>query len=142
MARDPLAALLRLRSLEVAAARRDLAERLAGLSAAEQRAAAAAAAIQAEANSEATREAPHLYSAWLPRGRAAEERAAGDARLAAQASEIARQNLAETRAGERAVEWLREQRLIEERQRAARREQAALDEAAARRAVSLSPRRP
>ncbi|HZF78093.1 MAG TPA: flagellar FliJ family protein [Acetobacteraceae bacterium] len=133
---DRLASLLKLRGLAVAEAQRDLADRLAGAAAAEARAAAAATAIVVEA---ATAGDDHYladaYAAWLPAGRDAEMRTAGEARMAEMASEAARKALAAARVRERAVEWLRDRAIEEARREAARREQAALDEAATRRAA-------
>ena len=132
MARDPLAPLLRLRALEVAAARRDLVARQAGAAAAEERAEAARAVMDAERRAAIDGHADSL-AAWLPIARAARERAAGEATLANQAVEGARAALAAQRARERAVEWLVEKRQQEAREAAAHAAQKALDEAAQRR---------
>lgn len=116
MARDPLEALARLRRHAVTMERRRLAERLAGLTAAEARQAATAAALVEEAAGD-----PADFAAWLPRGLA-------ESRVAA-----AQDAVAAARAEELALELLRERRAAEEARKAARRAQAALDEAAARR---------
>jgi flagellar export protein FliJ len=130
---DRLKPLMRLRTLEVAEARRDLAERVAGAERAALLVRTTAEAIRSEA-SEAGGD-PALsaaYAAWLPVGRAAERRALGDQLLAETATEAARQALAAARVRERAVEWLRERAALEARLEAARREQAGIDEAASR----------
>jgi flagellar export protein FliJ len=134
MARDPLAPLLRLRALEVAAARRDLVARQAGAAAAADRAAAARSALEAEQQADIPGFADSL-AAWLPAARAARDRAAGEASLANQAVEGARIALAAERARERAVEWLVEKRREEAREAAAHAAQKSLDEAAQRRGV-------
>jgi hypothetical protein len=131
MKRDPLAVLLRLRAIEVASARRDLAERLVGEAAAQQRAAAAEAVITGELAQDAAGFADSL-AAWLPQARARRDRMAGDARLAGQAVDNARRALAVQRAQERAVELVRERRIAEEREQETRRGQTALDEMAQR----------
>ena len=132
MARDPLAPLLRLRALEVAAARRDLVARQAGAAAAEDRAAAARSVLETEHRAAIGGHADSL-AAWLPLARAARDRAAGEANLANQAVEGARAALAAQRARERAVEWLVEKRREEARDAAAHAAQKSLDEAAQRR---------
>ncbi|WP_203071288.1 flagellar FliJ family protein [Falsiroseomonas ponticola] len=129
--RDPLAALLKLRGLEVAAARRDLVARQAGAAAAAAREAAARRAMEAELAGGG--DFADSLAAWLPLARAARERAAGEAALASQAVEAARSALAQQRARERAVEWLLDRRAQEARDKAMRAEQNALDEAAQRR---------
>jgi flagellar biosynthesis chaperone FliJ len=131
MKRDPLAVLLRLRAIEVASARRDLAERLAGEAVAQQRAAAAEAVITGELAQDTAGFADSL-AAWLPQARARRDRMAGDARLAGQAVDNARRALAAQRAQERAVELVRERRIADEREQETRRGQAALDELAQR----------
>lgn len=129
--KDPLATLLKLRELELAAARRDLAERR-------------ARADQAAACAETAREsitiecggAVHCtdtLAAWLPVARASLDRAASEARITAQAAEASRSALADHRARARSVEWLLERRAAEARAERLQREQAALDEAAQRR---------
>lgn len=134
MARDPLAPLLRLRALEVAAARRDLVARQAGAAAAEDRAAAARSVLETELGATIPGFADSL-AAWLPAARAARDRAAGEAMLANQAVDGARAALAAQRARERAVEWLVEKRRAEAQEAAAHAAQKALDEAAQRRGV-------
>ncbi len=132
--RDPLSALLKLRGLEVATARRDLVARQAGAAAAAEREAAARRTLDLELAAGAGDFADSL-AAWLPMARAARERAAGEATLAAQAVEAARTALAQQRARERAVEWLLDRRAQEARDKAMRAEQNALDEAAQRRGL-------
>lgn len=131
---DPLAALLKLRGLEVAAARRDLMARQAGASAAAQREASARLAVATELAGSDGDFADSL-AAWLPLAYAARDRAAGEAALAAQAVESARAGLAAQRARERAVEWLLDRRAREARDKAMRAEQNALDEEAQRRGM-------
>ncbi|MGG5812594.1 flagellar FliJ family protein [Falsiroseomonas sp. CW058] len=64
--------------------------------------------------------------------RAAQDRAAGEARLAEQAVEAARGTLAAGRARARAVEMMLERKAAEARAEALRREQGVLDEAGQR----------
>jgi flagellar export protein FliJ len=123
MARDPLDVLARLRRLEVAQARRDLAGRAATLDEAAVRAEAVERALEAE-----RAHAPADYAAFLPRALAAREDAARSVRRAQAALEVARIALADRRAQERAVERLAEARAEAARDAAARREQAALDD--------------
>jgi flagellar biosynthesis chaperone FliJ len=139
-ARDPLAALLRLRGLEVTAARREMAARQSALAAAEARMNAARRALGEEAVAAA--ELPDLYAAWLPAGRAALDSASADARRAQDMAEQARADLAATRGAERAVELLREAQAKATSLRRNRKAQQALDETAAQRAVSRAPTRP
>ena len=129
MARDPLASLARLRRLETAMARRDLAERLGAVAAAEQRQALAIAAIQQEAAGDA----PADYARWLPRGLAERDRADRLHKHAEYRLEEAQTALAGARAAERSVEWLQEERAREQRETQERKRQALLDDAAARR---------
>jgi flagellar export protein FliJ len=63
----------------------------------------------------------------------------GDQLLAETATEAARRALAAARVRERAVEWLRERAAQEARMQAARREQAAIDEAASRKTAMRAP---
>ena len=124
---DPLATLARLRRLEVAEARRNLAERNAALAAAEARLAAARAAPAAEAA--ATAEFPLAdYAAWLPLGLAERERAARAERHSAGLAGMAREALALRRAAERQVELLREEPAAAAALKAKRKAQALLDE--------------
>ena len=128
MARDPLAALQRLRRLETAMARRHLAERLGAIAAAEVRQALAHEALVTEARAPAGD-----FAAWLPRGLAERDRAGGALAHAEQRGAEAQQAVAEARAAERSVEWLREEQAAAHRRLVARKTQAALDDAAARR---------
>ncbi|WP_439549733.1 flagellar FliJ family protein [Falsiroseomonas sp.] len=132
--RDPLSALLKLRGLEVATARRDLVARQAGAAAAAEREAVARSALDLELAAGGGEFADSL-AAWLPMARAARERAVGEAALATQAVEAARSALAQQRARERAVEWLLDRRAQDARDKAMRAEQNALDEAAQRRGL-------
>ncbi len=128
MARDPLAALARLRRLESDEARRVLGEANTRLAVAEARVASAAAALGAEGRPGGEED----YGRWLTRGLAERDRAARTAGFATESAEIARQALAEGRAAERALEQLREARAEAARRKALRRTQSLLDEAAAR----------
>jgi hypothetical protein len=128
MARDPLAALARLRRLESDAARRVLGEANTRLAAAEARAASASAALAAEARPGGEGD----YGRWLLRGLAERDRANRAAGFATDSAELAQQGLAECRAAERALGLLREARAAASRRKALRRAQALLDEAAAR----------
>jgi hypothetical protein len=127
MARDPLAALARLRRLETAESKRRLALQLGQESAAAERLAAAAAALQAE---HAAGEA--AWRLWLPRGLAVRDRAALAQGQATNRRRDAQAVVAECRAAERAVELLRDRRATEARRQALRRAQALLDDAARR----------
>jgi len=129
MARNPLATLARLRRVETEAARRRLGQAVGRAEDAAQREAAASQAIILERELH-----PTGYAAWLPRGLASRDRAAVGRRIAEAGLEEARIALGGTRAAERAVEALRERRADEALRRLARRDQAKLDEAAARRA--------
>lgn len=125
---DPFATLLKLRRAEVEEARRDLADALAQAAVHATEAREAFAALEREAASD-----PALYAAWLPRGIEHALSAAAKAQASEQAVEAARLALAEARAAERAVEVMAERRAADEARRRARKEQAALDEAAQRR---------
>ncbi|MCQ4161973.1 hypothetical protein NON00_18825 [Roseomonas sp. GC11] len=118
---DPLAVLQRLRGLEVALARRDLAERGAQ---------AAAAAIPAEGRAAEGVDGHAAFAAWLPYGTAMRESRATEARLAAAALEAAREALVTARTAERVVELAREAKAEAARHQALRKAQAALDEIA------------
>jgi len=128
MPRDPLQALKRLRRLETATAQKLLAERLAGLAQAEQRAQAASAALAEEAaHAEATD-----YATWLPRGLAERDRALRLHAHATQRVSEAQLALAAARSSERVVEKLQAQKAESAQQEAQRREQLLLDEVATR----------
>jgi flagellar biosynthesis chaperone FliJ len=127
MRREVLATLARLRHFEVEAARRSLGQAAGRVEVALQDQAAIDAAIAQEGSVH-----PAGYTAWLPSGLAERERA-GMARRAAEAGLAeARAALAEARAAERALELIREANARSARRKASRREQAGLDEAAAR----------
>ena len=127
MARDPLAALARLRGVETAEAKRRLAVQLGQEAVAAERLAAAAAALSAE---HAAGDA--AWRLWLPRGLAARDRAVLAQDQAAARRRDAQALLAECRAAERSVALLQERRAAEARRLALRRAQALLDEAAQR----------
>jgi len=126
---DPLATLARLRRLEVAQARKQLAERNAALAAAEARHDAACAAPGREA---ATAH-PADYAAWLPLGLAERERAARAAQHSASLAQMARDALAVQRTAQRQVELLREQQAAAAALKLRRKQQALLDEFGSRR---------
>ena len=125
---DSLALRARLRTAEVAAARRRMAEEAALRELAEAEALSATEAL--------VREAGHGvdYAAWLPRGLALRDAAEAGAHHAQQRAAEAALALANARAAGRAVESLAESRAAEARRRALRDEQRLLDEAGARRA--------
>jgi flagellar biosynthesis chaperone FliJ len=126
---DPLATLARLRRLEVAQARKQLAERNLALAAAEARHDTARAAPGREAGTAA----PADYAAWLPLGLAERERAARAAQHSANQAQMARDALAVQRTAERQVELLREQKAATAVLKARRKAQALLDEFGSRR---------
>ena len=135
---DPLATLARLRRLEVAQARKQLAERNAALAAAEVRhdAARAAPGREAEAAKCAASAAmthPAAYAAWLPLGLAERERAARAAQHSANLVQMARDALAVQRTAERQVELLREQQAAALARKVRRKQQSLLDEFGSRR---------
>src|SRR5690349_16236377 len=95
MARDPLAALRRLRSLEVLEARRVLVDRQAALRQAEVMAAEAAARLDSEAALAAAMPGGAAnYAAWIPLGRAARDRQQVASDQAAALAEVSRTALA------------------------------------------------
>lgn len=131
MARDPLAVLSRIRGAAVAEARRALAAALA----AEHRCASAAQAARDTVRDEeqaATASDTLALIAWLPLAR--QRIAEADQTLKAATLEVGRwrTELTARRAAEEAVSTLLKQRATEMALLAARREQAVLDEAAAR----------
>ncbi len=138
---DPLATLARLRRLEVAQARKQLAERNAALAAAEVRhdAARAAPGREAEAakcaaSAAMTHPAAYAaYAAWLPLGLAERERAARAAQHSANLVQMARDALAVQRTAERQVELLREQQAAALARKVRRKQQSLLDEFGSRR---------
>lgn len=125
MPRDPLQALARLRRLETTEAKRRLGEAFGRVAAADQRQAEAAAALVQEAAGPA----PGDYATWLRRGLAERDRAELARSLAESGAATAQAVLAEARAAERGLESLREARAATAARQAARRDQAALDEA-------------
>jgi hypothetical protein len=135
---DPLATLARLRRLEVAQARKQLAERNAALAAAEARHDVARAAPGREADAanraaSAATAAPADYAAWLPLGLAERERAARAAQHSANLAQMARDALTLHRTAERQVELLREQQAAALALKTRRKQQALLDEFGGRR---------
>ena len=128
MARDPLAVLARLRQIETEAARRRLGQAVGRAEVALLAEASARGALVAEASAPGPD-----YGAWLPRGLAQRDRAALARRRAEAGLAEAAAALGEARAAERAVELLAATQARLARRQAARRAQAQLDEAAARR---------
>ncbi len=129
---DPLATLARLRRLEVAQARKQLAERNVALAAAEARHDEACAAPGRE-GAHADAAVPADYAAWVPRALAERERAARAAQHSANLAQMARDALALHRTAERQVELLREQQAAAAALKTRRRQQALLDEFGSRR---------
>jgi hypothetical protein len=123
---DTLATLLRLRQLAADQARRDLAASLADQQTAEQNQANAVAAFQLQAAA-APKDAAHplasAYASWLPAGLQAAAAAARAADAASAAVTDCREALAQTRAAERAVVHIQQDR----KAAAARKLQAKLD---------------
>lgn len=131
-----LQAALRVRRLAVAAAQRNLSDAILAESAAADADAAAGSAVAREiaiaSQISAGDAAVESLAAWLPRGRAA-QRAAGEALAEASArTGQARAILAAARGAEAAVELLIEKNRLAREADAARRDQSAIDEAAAR----------
>ncbi|MBE9607357.1 hypothetical protein IAI18_21015 [Acetobacteraceae bacterium H6797] len=135
MARDPLAILQRLRDLEVTEAQRRLAERRAQEDLAQRQAEATAAALL----SEAAQRDPHGFAAWMPRGRAEQERAARLAHIAGNQRAEAERGLAEARAALKGVERLAEMREEEAKKAREKKVQGLLDEVGARRGAAPHP---
>ncbi len=129
---NPQASLARLRRLQTGTARRRLAEEADRLGAAEGRAEAARAAprLEAEAGD------PADYAAWIGRGMAERDRAAFGAAHAAERFARGQAALAEARVAERCIEQLQQDRAAAARALAARKAQAATDDAAGRAARS------
>lgn len=129
--RDPLASLARLRRLETGLARRRLAEDVGRLLAAEARAEAAGAALLAEQGAAAV---PADYAAWVGRGMAERDRATLGAAHAAERLAEGRAALGEARVAERCLEELMRERADATAALLQRKEQAAADDAAGRKA--------
>jgi hypothetical protein len=128
---DALATLRRLRRLEVEAAHRDLAGKLAAVLEAEQRAEAARSALVTEAQA-APRDAAHplagSFPDWLPAGQNAARTAAAAERTAQAHAEASRPALAEARAAERAVETVQNASTAAQHAAARKRTQLELDD--------------
>ena len=125
MARDPLATLAKLRSIEVQAARRSLAEARAAC-AAQQQAVAAAEAMLRDEHPDA---AMPTYGAFLAQGLATRQAQRVALTRAEAAQEAEREALALARGAEKVIDILRERRAAWHRRAAARREQARLEDA-------------
>jgi len=128
---DALATLRRLRRLEVEAAHRDLAGKLAVAVEAEQRAEAARSALRTEADA-APRDAAHPlaggFANWLPAGQSAARAAAAAERAAQASAETSRAALAEARAAERAVQTVQDASTAARQAAAQKRTQLELDD--------------
>jgi hypothetical protein len=128
---DSLATLQRLRRLASDEARRDLAARVASVSAAEARLNAAQAALTDEALSCPSDAADPLagsFALWLPAAQARRFAAAAAARTAEAEVAAARAALAEARAAARAVEVIADERAVLLRQDGLRRAQVLMDD--------------
>lgn len=125
-ARDPLATLRRLRSVQVLAARREVADRLAAAREAGEAEARTRLALASEATASAG--APTDYAAWLPAGRAAQAQSMAALTEASQEADVARAALAAARAAEDATQALIARRRREEERAALRRQQQRLDD--------------
>ncbi|MES2710797.1 MAG: hypothetical protein V4653_04395 [Pseudomonadota bacterium] len=127
MARDPVAALLRMRGFATREARRILGLRVQSEFAAGAEAAARAAA---PAREQAEGGDPLLIAAWMPRALADAARAAAQSSHATRMRDSAQAALAEARRQERVLGSLAAARAAERALLAARREQARLDDRA------------
>ena len=125
MPRDPLIALARLRSLDVLAAQRRLAQARAAL-ATEQDTAATTAAMLRDERPDAL---PATYGAFLAGLMEVRQVQAAAIARAEAMLEAERSGLAEARGREKSLELLRDRRAAGRRQKAERRGQALLDEA-------------
>lgn len=125
MPRDPLATLAKLRTIDVQAAQRSLADARIALTAQQQVTAAAEAALRAEPPEGVL----FTYGAFLTRGLAVRQAQRDALARAEAAQEAERDALARARGAEKVLGILRERRATMHRRQAARREQARLDDA-------------
>lgn len=136
MARDALKTVQRLRQIELDNARTDLQRLQAAADEARMRERAATIAIQTEMNAAARLSADdatvEAFGAWLPTGRAAVIRAQAQLARLEQDISQARAILNLARAGAEAVEKMIAERALLATELGHRKQQAALDEAAAR----------
>jgi flagellar export protein FliJ len=134
MPRDPLRAVLRLRRLALDEARRELGHCLAAEAVAIADRKAAEAAIQTEEQAAAALDADdgavEAFAAWLPRGRQAIAQAEAGVIRAETATAQARARLTAARAAAEAAEQMMDARFSADHDAQARRDQAALDDAA------------
>jgi flagellar biosynthesis chaperone FliJ len=135
MARDPLQVLARLRGISLDQARRALADRLREEAAAEARRDGIAATIVREAQMQERQAVESrtvdAYAAWVGRMRDAQHDAQTVVQACTAATGEARTSLSEARAGTRVLEAAMARTRETRRAAAVRREQEALDEAAA-----------
>jgi hypothetical protein len=126
-----LAALLRLRRLEVEAARRTVAEAAGAEIAAEHRLVKAREAPRAEAALVAPDALAELesFTAWLPHAAASVQAAAAALQAASRTVAMARTALGDSQAACKAVETLQEQAALQARKQQVRREAHLLDDA-------------
>ncbi len=125
MPRDPLATLAKLRTIDVEAAQRSLAEARIALARQQQAAAAAEAALRAE---EPDGVAP-TYGIFLARGLAMRQVQREAVARAEAAQDAERAALALARGAEKVIGILRDRRAAAHRRQAARRDQARLEDA-------------
>lgn len=125
MPRDPLDILARLRSIEVAAAQRRLADARSATAAQHRTTAAAEAAIMDEQPGSL----PFTYGAFLACGLAVRQAQRAALARSEAAQEAERDVLARTRAAEKVIGILRDRRAAARRRDALRREQARLEDA-------------
>jgi hypothetical protein len=135
MARDPLQVLARLRDIALDQARRALADRLREEAAAEARSDGIAATIVREARLQERQALENrtvdAYASWAGRMRDVQHEAQATVQACGVATGEARTSLSEARAGTRAIEAAMARARDVRQAAAARREQQALDEAAA-----------
>jgi flagellar export protein FliJ len=125
MPRDPLATLAKLRTIDVQAAQRSLADARSALSAQQQATMAAEAALIAEPPEGLL----FTYGAFLTRGLAVRQAQRQALARAEAAQEAEREALALARGAEKVLGILRDRRATAHRRQAARREQARLEDA-------------
>lgn len=125
MPRDTLATLAKLRTIDVQAAQRSLAEARAAFSAQQRATEAAEAALHAEQPGSL----PFTYGAFLACGLAVRQAQRAALVRAEAAREAERDALALARGAEKVLGILRERRAAQHRRHAARREQARLEDA-------------
>lgn len=125
MPRDPLATLAKLRTIDVQAAQRSLAEARAAFSAQQRVTDAAEAVIHAEQPGSL----PFTYGAFLACGLAVRSAQRAALARAEAAQESQREALALARGAEKVLGMLRERRAAQHRRLATRREQARLEDA-------------